>query len=260
MSTLFASDAKIKRKTLKAMATRIKNFLDSSDSSELSQFDLLERMKELQVLWDQHDEVQTRIETLEFTEPENKDEAALSKRHADERSSFEIPYFNLVTRFETILHNLEIRENQENVRPQNSIAPTRQLHTHSQLRLPKIELPSFSGNCEDWYAFYDTFEKLINSNSDLSEVQKFHYLRSSLKDDAAEVIKAFEITIENYKEAWELLIERYDNRRRIVQEHIKLLFNLQPMIKENHVQLRNLLDDVCKHLCALRALERPVEV
>lgn len=64
----------------------------------------------------------------------------------------------------------------------------------------------------------------------------------------AEVIKAFEITTENYMEAWELLIEQYDNRRRIVQGHIKSFFELPSMLKENHTQLRALLNSVCKHL------------
>lgn len=58
-------------------------------------------------------------------------------------------------------------------------------------------------------------------------------------------------------EAWELLIERYDNRRCIVQDHIKSFFELSSMPKENHTQLRVLLDGVCKHLRALKALERP---
>ncbi|XP_067216970.1 uncharacterized protein [Linepithema humile] len=259
MSALSATEARNKRKTIKAMVTRIRHFIEASDSTQLSSFDLTERSKKLHNLWDQYDEIQTRIETLDLASNGDRDEAALHKHHSDERANFETTYFNLVACLEANIHNLERRENRENAEPQNSVA---QLHNNpmsSQLRLPKIELPSFTGNSEDWYTFYDSFEKLINSNPHLSEIQKFHYLRSSLKGEAAEVIKAFEITTENYKEAWELLIERYDNRRRIVQGHIKSLFDLPVMSKENHSQLRVLLDGVCKHLRALRALERLVE-
>lgn len=126
----------------------------------------------------------------------------------------------------------------------------------SRIRLSKIELPSFSGNSEDWYAFYHTFEKLINRNSDLSEIQKFHYLRLSLKSEAAEVIKAFEITTENYIEAWELLVERYDNRRRRAMLSRCLICQLcQRRITYNYA----LYTMMCVSTYGLRALERPVD-
>lgn len=261
MATLSASEARNKRKTIKSSAMYMKNFIMSSDSTQLSRFDLTERMKKLSTLWDQYDEVQSRIQVLDFATAGDKDEAVLHKQHVNERASFETPYFNLMSRFESIIHTLELRENQSSVNSQNSIVmpQPRNNHTSSQLRLLKIELPSFSGIAEDWYTFYDTFDKLINANPDLSEIQKFHYLRSSLKGDAAEIIKAFEVTTENYNEAWELLIERYDNRRRIVEGHVRSLFNLPTMTRENHVQLCALLDGVCKHLRAFKALERPVD-
>lgn len=65
MSTLSITDAKNKRKIIKAMTTQIRNCLDSSDPTQLSRFDLSERMKKLSALWEQYDEVQTRIETLD---------------------------------------------------------------------------------------------------------------------------------------------------------------------------------------------------
>lgn len=45
----------------------------------------------------------------------------------------------------------------------------------------------------------------------------------------------------------------------IVRSHVKSLFDLPSMAKESHLQLRTLLDGVCKHLRALKALERPVD-
>lgn len=258
MTTLSLNEARNKRKTIKSSATRIRSFIETADSTK---FDLTERMKKLSILWNQYDEVQTRIEALDYENPDDKDENVLHKQHTDERASFENPYFNLVLRYESTLHSIEVREGHENAEVQNSGTEPQPRNNYmvSQLRLSKIELPSFSGKVEDWYSFYDTFEKLINANSGLSAIQKFHYLRSSLKCEAAEVIKAFEITTENYREAWELLIERYDNRRRIVQGHVKALFVLPSMTKENHSQLRILLDGVCKHLRALKALERPTD-
>jgi len=243
------------------MTTRLRNFLESSDPSQLSRFDIKKRLKKLSPLWDQYDQIQTCIEMLELAEPGNADDNKLHKQHADERASFETSYFNLVSRFEATLRALERCEIQENTNSQNSTvaSESRHGHTAAQIRLPKIKLPAFSGNCEIGIPFTTHSFKMINANPDLSKIQKFHYLRSSLKGEAAEVIKAFEITTYNYDEAWELLIERYDNRRRIVQGHVRAMFELPPMHKENHSQLRALLDGVCKHLRTLKALERPVD-
>ena len=100
---------------------------------------------------------------------------------------------------------------------------------------------------------------MIDKNTNISNIEKFHYLRSSLKDKAAEVIQSSQITSENYTEAWDLLKTRFDNKRWIVQGHISALFKMQSIHRENHVALRNLVDWTLKHLCALKALKCPTE-
>lgn len=82
-------------------------------------------------------------------------------------------------------------------------------------------------------------------------------MRSSLKDRAAEVIKSFDITADNYAEALKLLVERFDNKRRIIQVHVKAMF--APIQKESSTALRNLLDNILKHFRALKPLQRPVD-
>ena len=49
-------------------------------------------------------------------------------------------------------------------------------------RLPKLELPVFSGGYTEWIAFYDLFDCAINKRADLSDVQKLQYLKCSLKE------------------------------------------------------------------------------
>jgi len=145
---------------------------------------------------------------------------------------------------------------QADVMPQsNANVRNRTVHQNnpeSHIRLPKIQLPSFSGSYEDWYTFHDSFKNLIHANENLSAIQKFHYLRSSLKDNAAEVIKSFDITTDNYLKAWQLLNERFDNKRRIVQTHIKAMFEITPIHKENCATLRSLLDNILNILELLR--------
>jgi len=80
----------------------------------------------------------------------------------------------------------------------------------SHIKLPKLELPKFSGKYEEW--FFDTFNSLIHVNASLSNVQRLQYLKSSVTGDAAKIISALEISGANYDIAWDLLRERYDNK------------------------------------------------
>lgn len=70
--------------------------------------------------------------------------------------------------------------------------------THDTMRLPTIQPPTFSGNLEDWSSFFDTFNALFHNNAALTDVQRLHYLKSSVLGSAADIIKNFSITAENY--------------------------------------------------------------
>jgi len=55
--------------------------------------------------------------------------------------------------------------------------------THN-IQLSKIQLPSFDGNILHWRSFRDTFISLVHDNSQLSQIQKFHYLLSAVSGSA----------------------------------------------------------------------------
>ncbi|KAG7188080.1 hypothetical protein KM043_015930 [Ampulex compressa] len=126
------------------------------------------------------------------------------------------------------------------------------------IRLPKIELPLFNGEYEQWYPFCDMFHSLIHGNSSLPSIQKFQYLKSSLKGEAAQVIHSLEIFEANYPEAWKMLTSRYDNKRLIVHTHLRSIMELPSLAKENSAGLRQILDGALKHTRALKAMGRPV--
>lgn len=83
-------------------------------------------------------------------------------------------------------------------------------------------------------------------------------MRASLTDDASKVISALEISDANYEVAWNLLKERYDNKRVIIQNHVDAIIDLPSMTKENIVELQQLVDGATRHIHALQALKRPV--
>ncbi|KYN09793.1 hypothetical protein ALC57_18086 [Trachymyrmex cornetzi] len=230
---LSVSEAKLKRRTIKASATRLQTYLESPQSVHASKFELAEHI--------------------------NNDDPGAVTAHADERARFEESYYRLMALYEQRLSHIDQSIGVSQSIGSNHNRAVNHSDTETQIRLPKIQLPTFTGAYEDWYTFYDSFDKLIHTNEKLSSIQKFHYLRSSLKDEAANVIKSFDITASNYNEAWELLIERFDNKKRIIKTHIRVMFEITPIHKESPMALRGLIDEILKHFRALKALKRPVE-
>jgi len=96
-------------------------------------------------------------------------------------------------------------------------------------RLPKIDLSTFTEAYEEWRNFFDIFNSLIHFNTSLTDIQRFHYLKSALKGEAIQVISSIEISEANYADAWSRLQERYDNERitQRIQTHIKAIFDLR---------------------------------
>ena len=75
--------------------------------------------------------------------------------------------------------------------------------------LPKLALPTFSGNPLQWQTFWDSFATAVDNNPHLSGTQKFNYLRSQVQGDMAHVIDGFPLTDINYTHSVELLKEKY---------------------------------------------------
>ena len=58
--------------------------------------------------------------------------------------------------------------------------------------LPKLGLPSFSGTFDAWLGFRDIFNSMVHTNNQVPTIFKFHYLKSCVKGEAAEVIASLE--------------------------------------------------------------------
>lgn len=123
------------------------------------------------------------------------------------------------------------------------------------IRLPQINVPTFSGDYASWTAFHDMFVSLIHSNTTLSNVQKLHYLKSNLRDKAADFLRHTPITNDNYITAWNDLQQRYANKKILVETQLKLLFNQPTFQKDSAVSIRHLIDTTKESIAALRVLE-----
>lgn len=54
--------------------------------------------------------------------------------------------------------------------------------------LPRIKLPSFSGDYKSWRSFHDLFSSLIKNNPDWISVEKMHYLKTCVTEEASRLV------------------------------------------------------------------------
>ncbi|KYQ59875.1 hypothetical protein ALC60_01070 [Trachymyrmex zeteki] len=130
--------------------------------------------------------------------------------------------------------------------------------SHSR-RLPRINLPRFSGDYAQWSPFRDLFKSIVMENNDLSDVEKFHYLKMSLTGEPAQQLKNIPITSENLKRSWEILMTRYDNKRVQIDAQLSALFAIRKLKTAGATKIKKLLGDVKEALDALETLECPVK-
>lgn len=126
------------------------------------------------------------------------------------------------------------------------------------LNLPPIKIPTFAGGYENWLIFKETFESLIG-NANIDPIRKLHYLLGYLEKDALKVVGKVEMTKQGFFHAWQSLCDRYDNKRLMVESHVKELFSVKPPSKDNPTELRNLLDSMLTNLRTLEYLQQPID-
>lgn len=230
-----------RREQLKARLSRFEAFLSNLSSQPDSRIQLESRLEAIKDVWSDFDNIQSNIEALDTSTDSTIDQ--------EERTVFDDRYFHAIATAKAHIQSYEPKTNA-------SLGPSPQsCNSQTSVRLPQLNLPTFNGSYDQWNQFRDTFDALINQNTTLSKVQRFYYLQSSLKDVASQVIHSLQLTEQNYDLAWQLLTERYENKRAIVQAHIKGIFDLQPITKESHASLRTFLDTFQKHFRSLEALD-----
>ena len=74
-----------------------------------------------------------------------------------------------------------------------------------EIRLSKLDLPSFSGERIDWPEVHNLFMSSVHNNTSLTGAQKLQYLKKSLTVEPSSKITPFDCTESNYNKAWKML-------------------------------------------------------
>lgn len=242
---------KSRRGKVKSKLTRFKTYLDVTFQASMNVLELQKRLEKIESeCWSEFDSIQCEIETLDPDEDQSS-----------ERDCFEESYFDLVSVAQEYIDksNLKQKAIQLNVPASTHAISPPNIFAPQKVNLPLLNLPCFKGSYSEYTQFNETFNSLINKNTSLDDIQKFHYLISCLEGEALNLVTSLEISTQNYKVALDLLKDRYDNKRIIINSHLKSLFELPSLQKENATALRHFMDSFNKDLRSLKSLGEDIE-
>lgn len=224
----------VRRTNILGSAELIQDFNENYTDAQVNEIPF--RLQKLDELWGEFEEVENELDSLRMGEPV----------FSEERSRFQTLYYRLKGSMASKIPPA----------PPSPVTPVNLPPVQSPgVRLPEIKIPEFDGNIEHWSNFHDVFDSMIHKNPNLPNVQKLHYLRASLKGDAARIIQSIQTSGNNYPIAWRLITDRYDNTNLLIKQHVSALFKIPPVRKESASGLSDLVDNFEKHILILDTLE-----
>ncbi|XP_011859185.1 PREDICTED: uncharacterized protein LOC105556703 [Vollenhovia emeryi] len=230
-----------KRTSLKSQITHLTNLLDKEGLDNTA---LKLRMTRLTELYRAFEETNDELAVLDPNDA-----------HEDEFTNVQERFYALAARVENILNPVNssmasTSSNEVQIRESASVTTNK----GRRIKLPEAPLPTFDGKYENWLSFKNAFRNLIDAQSDLTDIDKFHYLRAALKGEAANKLRIFSVDGINYSRAWELLEKAYEVKRILISRHLLLILNLPTLERETTDGLSKLADDTQQHLASLNAL------
>ncbi|XP_062713201.1 uncharacterized protein LOC134290160 [Aedes albopictus] len=220
---------KLRVRSIQTSFSLIKTFTENYDAdTDVHQIPV--RLENLRTLWTDYNRTQAELEA------EAEDEAVIDELFK-QRSEFESAYYKV--------KGFLLAKNKSPAAPcasPSSHSAAQFPQSASHVRLPDVKLPVFNGNMENWLNFHDLYISLVHSSAELSNIQKFYYLRSSLAGDALKLVQTIQISANNYMVAWKLLEDHYQNPVRLKQNYIDALFEFSNIKRESAAELHSLVE------------------
>ena len=233
-----------KRGMVKATLTNIKKFTDKfgCDSTQAVNVEQLEtRIERLNESWKEFHDIEYQIMLID--------------ENSTESDEFEDRFYEIKAVLKRLLNvrnpSFTYAANNSNTTDTHA---ERSFFQTSELRLPRILIEQFGGDYAKWQSFQDQFETSIHSKENLSNIHKFQYLKSLLKNEAASLVRHMALTDANYLQAWEKLKKRYSKKKYSVRELIELFLSQPSAVNDEHTQLRAICDTSDEVLRGLEAL------
>ena len=125
-----------------------------------------------------------------------------------------------------------------------------------KVKLSEMVIKKFSGSPQEWQEFWDSYKSAVHENEELSDIDKFSYLRHLLEDSTRKAISGLELTATNYKEAAKLPEKRFAKPEIIKDAHINEIIKAPTVFNEKSVRrIRELFDFIENSHRGLQALK-----
>ena len=151
-----------------------------------------------------------------------------------------------------------IKSNIPTVRGTTSATTTRNTPPLTTVKLPELDLSTFSGDYLSWTSFFDLFTGAVHNNGTQQNSQKLQYLKASLKGDAAKLLASVTITDANYTVGVKMFRGRYQNNRMILRTQVHAISTQKHLTNETAKDLRQLVETVEEQRLALENMGQPV--
>ncbi|XP_045456869.1 uncharacterized protein LOC123666892 [Melitaea cinxia] len=125
---------------------------------------------------------------------------------------------------------------------------------HREKSTPQMELPIFSGSFQQWTSFKDLFTETIHTNASLSYAQKMQFLKGKLRGEAERLVQHLQISSDNYVTCWEILNNRYNNKKLIFTSHVNTLMNISVSQQPSFGHIKKIHDTSLESLNAIKNL------
>ncbi|XP_075163141.1 uncharacterized protein LOC142235769 [Haematobia irritans] len=131
--------------------------------------------------------------------------------------------------------------------------------TGSFIKVPPCDTEIFKGGYEEWPSFRDMFTAVYVNHPKLTRAQKLYHLRNKTRGSAGAIVKRYTLCDENFDLAWDALKTRYENKRVLVDNQLRILFNIPPATVENSDSIQKVQSTVNDCLSTLKTLDVDVD-
>ncbi|XP_075162826.1 uncharacterized protein LOC142235455 [Haematobia irritans] len=127
------------------------------------------------------------------------------------------------------------------------------------IKVPPCDTEVFEGGYEEWPSFRDMFTAVYGNHPKLTKAQKLYHLRNKTKGPAGAIVKRYPLCDENFDLAWNALRSRYENKRVLVDNQLKILFNIPNATVETSETIQRIQSTVNDCLATLKTLSVNVD-
>lgn len=233
--------------SLRAAVERHAFYAETLEESDMSMSQIREKLKLMEKMFDRYMDEFTRV----MRELGPNDET----KHGADVEEVETTYFRAVSIYQDQLEKLCAA----NIQPKEPKSTPNMGAGAQDISLERIKPPKFNGNYAMWNEWRAMFDSLVHNNDQIHPTQKFHYLKTCTVGDAAKVLQGWMVVGGNYQNAYDALVELYENKYRIVLAHLEELTSMKVQETESYHGLRDMIDTVNRSLRQLSAIGTPVQ-